>query len=274
VLRHWPSFFRSVAGAGDRGPIEVVALLTYWANYAYVHLFAPAPDALGIFWSLCVEEHFYLVWPAALLVVRSRKGRIALVLLFLAGLPLARTAAAEVNRAAAYTLTHLRVDSILWGALAALAGPDRITPRARRLVLATLLVLGATRSHHGLLDVKFGPEAYALTFTGIAIFAAALVVEVSTSPETTLARTLALRPLRAVGRVSYGMYLLHFPALDLAFPGVVWMAPRAGPGAFLLLYVVTVATTWTLAALMYAAWEKPFLRIKDRFRPSVAPRAA
>jgi peptidoglycan/LPS O-acetylase OafA/YrhL len=275
-----PAGFGSVGGGLAHGAMELLSLATYWSNYFYAYgPQALPPPALAVFWSLCVEEHFYLLWPAVLLAVRRARTRLLAAASVCAVLPLARHYAALVHPdpdVGVRFLSHFRLDSLLWGALAALA----LAALRQRRRLAPLVLAGsagvvgaliATRQLAGYLT----PLGYSLGFTGLAVFGTALATEVTQAPAAPLARLFSLAPLRALGRVSYGMYLIHFPVIDLVHPRLfAFFAPRRGGAYTLLLTAAVTAVSFAVAWTMNRFYERPFLRFKERFTPPREPLGA
>jgi peptidoglycan/LPS O-acetylase OafA/YrhL len=238
-------------------PLYVASLLFLFSNYLDLGTIG---FAYIVNWSLCVEEHFYLFWPATLLVVRSRRARVIVGLAVCALVPLLRFDAiglVELHRV--HSLSHLRIDSILWGALAALLFDWlREHARIRRVVMwtsgaAALFFVGEQMTFRG----------YFLGLTILAIAVAAFVSNIAATPESPLVTLLELAPLRAIGKVSYGMYLLHFQALDV----IRALAPPGLPHAlaFVLFSLCAVALTWAAAAVLYRVVERPALRLKRHF---------
>jgi peptidoglycan/LPS O-acetylase OafA/YrhL len=100
------------------------------------------------------------------------------------------------------------------------------------------------------------------------------VLEVFCRPDSRTVALLEWAPLRAVGKVSYGMYLLHFQVMELAWPLVYWFQPAAAPAAYLAGFAIVAAAVYGAAALMYRCVEKPFLALKDtRYAPAYRPEA-
>jgi|JI10StandDraft_1071094.scaffolds.fasta_scaffold25631_8 peptidoglycan/LPS O-acetylase OafA/YrhL len=255
-------------GETSGGPLEWVSLLTYWSNYFFIHFEArnPAP-ALLLFWSLCVEEHFYLLWPFFLRVVRRPAARIGLGL-GLCLLFLVARLASPLGAGAVQTLSHLRMDSILWGAIGALGFESlRSGVRWPRLVLMLLSGLIATLFATGFLSGSPGRFQQAVGLSFVALFCTALVVYVAARPASRLTSLLDVPPLRAIGRVSYGMYLLHMQAIVLATALVVRFDRTASIQVFSGVALLAIGMTYAAASLMYVTFESPFLRLKRHFRP-------
>ncbi len=101
---------------------------------------------------------------------------------------------------------------------------------------------------------------------GLLGLACALVVlEVARRGDTAVVRALELAPLRWVGRLSYAMYLVHVPMIDVA-RAVYLVEPRAqGAAEVLGVFVLALALTLVVAQALHVVVERPFLRLKDRF---------
>lgn len=231
-------------------------------------------------WSLAVEEQFYLLWPAVVLLCdRTALRRVCIALVI--GAPLVRLALVlgGAGADAPYVLTPARVDALALGALLALVGTsageaDRQRALARRIAgwtAAGIAVLFVLRQG---LDSSV-PEMQVAGFSLIALLAAALLAMVLLAPPDHAAVRVLRHPwLRACGTVSYGLYVLHYPlfgilqrAFDLkeaplVFGSVIPAAVAFAIGATLLSLVV--------AALSWFLWERPFLRLKDRLSGPVA----
>ncbi len=229
-------------------------------------------DYVGHFWSLAVEEQFYLLWP---LVVwhASREGslRVAIAAVFAAFLGRLVCMAAGMTWLQMVFLTPNCLDFLGYGAIVALAlrapGDPRTIADAlgRRLWLAgipivSLLVASAASARggwsFGVTLVEMMTWAAAAWLCGLAVFYAA-----TDSP-----RVLGSRPLRVAGLYSYGIYVLH--PFVLSYANSRW--PQAEGSSRLAAGVVVVSCA--LAWFSYHVYEKHFLRLKDRLAPpTLAP---
>jgi peptidoglycan/LPS O-acetylase OafA/YrhL len=258
-------------------PLGLWPYATFWGNYfsAYHPHFGKGVvfpgTAYAVLWSLCVEEHFYLLWPSFLALVkpwRQRIGAAVVACLIMAILRFVSQSAPFGDPSSIPQLSHLRMDSILWGAVGAIL-IDRIPSRAgpRRLALAVgagLIVLLVAR---GDLTAVSRPSAFgiAIGLTLLALVSTVLLVELIKVPDSGLARALEWAPIAWVGRLSYAMYLIHFQAIDLGRQ-LVFSTPRAPTLTnFLLVQAVFVLLSVAGAAVLHILVERPFLRLKDRF---------
>jgi peptidoglycan/LPS O-acetylase OafA/YrhL len=202
------------------------------------------------FWSLAVEEQFYLVWPLLMLLLAPRLPR--RVLAGLVGLVIVASLAWSVHvthadPAAAYFSTPARVYELALGALLALGGLPRLSGRLR-LGLGVLGLAGL-----GVATVLLGTDA---PFPGwealVPTTATALLLVAGEGSPTPVTRLLSLRPLRHLGDLSYSLYLWHFPVIVLAgsFLPAHWRTRETVP--------VEVVLMLALAALSYHLVEQPF----------------
>lgn len=276
----WLSTVRAPREIAAEAPGALLSILTFWWNYygTYVH---PIEVGQGfvVTWSLCVEEHFYLLWPATLLLVKKPRARVFVALLVCVGVLVLRQAAVLVGtpKEALTAPTHFRLDAIMWGSLGALCRNEGWLPSAalRRLATLALLVLVGILLWRG--DLLVSPQGtwfgrvYGLTAASMLF---TLVVLEVAEPRAPIARVLDLGPLAWLGRVSYGMYLLHSPAIDVARLVTFRGPAAASPGHFFLTMSVAVAVTAAAASLMFLGWERPFQRLRSRFRHTPPARPA
>jgi peptidoglycan/LPS O-acetylase OafA/YrhL len=235
---------------------------------------------LNHFWSLAVEEHFYLLWP--LIVFTSTRLRLATITAaaFLGAFLLRVCLSYTHNALAPYILTPCRIDTLMLGALLAVAvrepGGVNALVRPARVVLATGVVIlsGVFVLRKGLVFW----DRYVLSggFSLLAVsFGALLVLTLAAREHSLLARTFASAPLRFLGRYSYGIYVFHYLLLawfDRIFPTSL-LASYLGSYAFGLTAHVLLCSA-VAVAIAFASWhlyEKQFLKLK-RFFEYRAPR--
>jgi len=181
--------------------------------------------------------------------------------------PLARLAILNTNpHLGSYfkSLSHLRLDALMFGAVGAIlfdkvAG--LVTVRRAVLMAAGALMVGLILTGN-LRDHAPTPLGLSVGFSMVAVFFACVVVEVAAAPESPLTRLLEHPLLTSLGRVSYGMYLLHFPILELT----LWQLGPTEDGLGLAWrFVVMVLPVYVAARVLYALVERPALRLKLRF---------
>ncbi len=252
---------------------EAWATLAYVANWQQVlsqhSYFAQfsAPSPLQHTWSLAIEEQFYLVWPfvtlglvARGLAARRRVGVVVTVVLAVASTVLMAVlfqhAQSDPYRVYYGTDTRL-ADLAVGAALAWLTArrpdtPPRIASAVRiaaPFALVGLLVLMALAG-----DAAGVPSAF--MFDGgflLASVLCAIVIADVRLPSSTLAAGLRWRPIVAIGIVSYGVYLWHWPVIVLVTPASSGLA-----GASLLVARLAIIAALVLAS--YLLVEQPVRR--------------
>ncbi|MBR0404845.1 MAG: acyltransferase [Eggerthellaceae bacterium] len=201
----------------------------WWQIFHNVSYFeaAAAPSPLTHYWSLAIEEQFYIVWPLLLLALfklRLPKKAIAAVVAVLAVLSAGEMAlmyspAADPSRI--YYGTDTRAASLLIGAFLALVWPSTIFGHRRAQSQSAganvaFNVMGVA-ALAGLVVVVVATSSYT-PFPyrgGIALVSVltALLIAVLVVPNTWVARILQLEPFVWIGKRSYGMYLWHYPII-------------------------------------------------------------
>lgn len=205
--------------------VDVGASLFYLTNYLKV--FSPAvgdaPFPMSHFWSLAVEEHFYLTWPLLMLAFAKPRAALGVTCLVLVGALVARRVAVGLHAPVEYAryASECRIDSIAYGGLLALLHHQRSALLARiaglghwPLLVGSGLVLASTFGGAlGLPDAAHETLVYCGQGVGLLLCFAYLYVG---SRGGWAIRLLELPALRFVGRASYGVYIWHYAAVFLA----------------------------------------------------------
>jgi peptidoglycan/LPS O-acetylase OafA/YrhL len=228
----------------------------------------------GHFWSLAVEEHFYIFWPAVVLLC-DRKTVLS-VCASMVVIALVTRLWMVTNGAvlAAYCLTVCRMDALAIGGVLALAAREpavmqAIATHARKASLAiatALAVMAAWRLGY----YPFDPAIQVVGYLLLDLVFAGLILHVVATPTSGFVPSLlTLRPLRWLGLYSYGIYVFNSIFLLLAegsslLPRLVSWTGSTTLGR--LLYVALAAsTTLGFAWLSWHLLEKQFLKLKAFF---------
>ncbi len=279
---------------------QTVGALTFSSNWLEVragsdYFDETAPVLFQTFWSLAVEEQFYLVWPVVFLgmvaVVRRSVDRVRVA----AGLAVSSAVlmgvlfAPGTNPTRVYYGTDTHLFGLMIGAGLAFAFAGEVGVLAHRRWQRLRVWLGYVALVGLLAMMSSIDSADALTYRG-AIFGASLltgiVVAALPGEPTAFTRLHRLRPLAWIGERSYGIYLWHWPVILVVTALRPATAPGADPAAVTV--VVALVSTFALSALMYRWIEMPVRRLGFRTagsrlwtwlhavggRPSVVPRLA
>ena len=213
------------------------------------------------FWSLAVEEQFYLVWPFLVLwLPRRHIGKVMVAMIACA--VLSRVVLLHLGLGIFY-LTPSRLDALAAGALLSLVVYRGMLDRLRgvfvSLFVFSALVLVAQQvvlsSHH---HAAYG---VALTkFTVLAAFYTAAIALLLLQVSPALNHVLGSSPMRFVGRISYGLYVFH-PFVFL------WIERHMTHQPTLLRILVAFGGTYAVALFSWYAMERYLIGLKDRLAP-------
>ena len=273
-LRIWPLYYSvllfmfvivPILRPSDAHTVFEARSSPWWAFPLFLQNFlVPIPTgatgALGVTWSLAVEEQFYLVWPLVVWFCNEPQlRRIAIAVICFSPALRFYLALHQVN---IYSNTFCRLDGLMAGALLAVVirstgfSPSKFLTQAWVAFLVSApLALGIEALH-----------ARWIGFSVIAVASVSFVYLALFSTQRWLRTLLTNRFLVYTGTISYGIYLLQKIPLDAA-------------KAFhldkhqLLALPITTAATYAMAAISWNLLEKPTLRLKRFFEPkAISPR--
>lgn len=284
-LRIFPLYFVAIAGLlaiskfvpGFRGVFKQAAdnqfyLWTYLTNVKMSLDDSWCFGALDHFWSLAVEEHFYLVWPFLVLFVVGRKG--LRPLLYLTLLTACLCAAARIsfalvseNGVAPNVLSIFRFDTLLLGSSVAIlarlkTNSLRSWRRPSAVGLAICLLAG------GILAIT-DRKGFTVTHSIWAVvWTCWLVIAISSRTTSLTSRLLRFPILQSLGKYSYAMYVFQSPLVPLVAPiiGVAALGPVVGETAASLIYVpVMCVLSFGAALISWNLLERHMLKLKKYF---------
>jgi peptidoglycan/LPS O-acetylase OafA/YrhL len=228
----------------------------------------------GHFWSLCVEEQFYLVWPWMVFWIRDRRKLMQVCLACVVICPVLRIVGSHtlpqfsLDQEILYRWTPFRVDALLLGGLIALvrrgpSGQRNLLAVARPVfcVLATMFVCylgyGFRHRHAGLTHPRW---AFTWGLLLVDLVSASLIV-MALETGSVAYQVLKLRPLRWLGRISYGAYVFH----DIFHGGIESVVRRYTSDVKSGTAAVALVFTLLLSWVSYRWYETPFIRLKERW---------
>ena len=255
------------------GPYLLVYLQNY-IDFARLSFHTPHfPINLTHFWSLAVEEQFYLVWPLVVWKLRESKTLFYVLISVVIICPIVRMLLVQrgFSPLRLYLWTPFRIDALCWGALAAYCVRNFT---ARRVELAGAIALFAGIAAVLLIAIKrhgfdeydgmvagFGYTSLGLLFSGVLVRLLRM--------KSWSASFFSVSPLRTLGKYSYGIYVYHWLLAPLfVWTGLICARATGSKGVgilvpLLMAFVVTVP----LAMLSYRFYERPWLNLKDRWAP-------
>ncbi|HQZ36012.1 MAG TPA: acyltransferase family protein [Ilumatobacteraceae bacterium] len=249
-----PHLSRQLTGA----VLQVYNWVQLSGGSSYRALFANSPalaSPVEHYWSLAIEEQYYLLWPVLLgaLLVRARRqhGSVVrpIIALAVGGAVVAPIIAMVFGGDAAYWATPARLGEVLVGAAAAgwLAGGGVVPASASRLAPVALAGVVAVAV---VLPSDAGPAYWGL-LTPLALVTTVLLLSLQVPGRTR--QLLSLSPLVRLGKVSYGAYLYHWPIFVL-LRQEGWRLDRP------LYFATAVALTLACAVASYLLLEQPIRR--------------
>lgn len=273
ALRIFPAYYVMLALAAAFLP-EVRTSLPWHTAYLSNVLFALNgnwdPWPLAHLWSLSVEEQFYLFWPLLIVLSPGRTLIPTLIGIILAAVAFRAAIMFYLPEGPArYVLTPAAFDALGAGALlAAVEASNRLTDVLRwRLAIASVAAIAIVAISFTLQAAMFN---FILGDFLTVVPLAAVVSWASVGAKGLIKRLAENSAVRYLGRISYGIYLYHFPALAVVFLfcGYFEMQfPPLGPIRFVIAGLVTVAA----AAASWHLLEQPLNRLKARLSYTAAP---
>jgi peptidoglycan/LPS O-acetylase OafA/YrhL len=272
VLPQFPAVHPVLAGQAEVPP--------QWPYWLYLTNFSIADGGwvhgwVDVGWSLAIEEQFYLVWPLVIWLCPPRL-LVWLCTAIFVGEVFARSfaRASDVAVLPIYVLPWFRLDGLVIGALLAVAlrrglmpALDRLVPAVVIVGVAGLIAVTILGGHTWWWNRRMQQFGYSL----IAVVGGAMLVSAINRPADSLwPRMLSTGWLRAFGKYSYGLYLIHAPVMRAVreyvfnpqeyerFGILPWTAQ-------VLFYGAATAPTFALAWLSWRLFESPILRLKARF---------
>ena len=264
--------FHKVAGAVLIHAAYLQNVPTYNWRVKQVNL----PFWLEHYWTLAVEEQFYLLWPMLLFFMKTRRqalwlcvGTIAFSILFVA------YNQTTVLPSALWHSLPDHAGELALGAALALSFRDPVWLLVKRWIQG-LGIAGAVAFFAGttLLSSRMGAFWFEHSWGQLAASLACAGLLVSVLEPGPWARAGSMRWLRWIGGISFGMYVIHLLLVPWFNELTHWLTGRQnGDWAFdLVRLVVALPLTLALAALSFRFYERPFLRFKERFAARRSPR--
>ena len=280
-LRIFPLYYTALLVVVLAMPFFTNPELEGTENPAWISIFATnfvisaeGSGSFGVldhYWSLAVEEHFYLVWPAVIFFLKRKQVMMVAVATFLIAptLRIMTMNGGDTLPISAYMSTPMRMDSLAAGAFVALLvrgpkgmegflKPAMILACVTGAVFFSMIMFRHSKSYD---DLVIGTAGMSVLW---AFFGSVLILALKWKPLETIMR---LPVLRWFGKYSFGLYVWHPIVFMLVYHNDFARHLRSGGMASQMIATGTVAlaATFTITLLSWNLWEKQFLKMKSRF---------
>jgi peptidoglycan/LPS O-acetylase OafA/YrhL len=258
ALRIYPLYYALLAfvvfsGVVHQHGVHWWPYLLYLSNLVYGRGSQPSP--LKPVWSLAVEEQFYLLWPFIVSVLSRRNFERLCVTIVVGAISLRFAGMLPFHN------TLLQLDALAAGALVACRFEQIASWRPIARVVACLLPLGVSV-----------PFAFwnSLSQTIQAFGSAALLI-ILLSPDAALSPVFRMPALRYLGKISYGVYLLHSLIFAAFLRSRLGSVAHSGSAIAAILCIIgEFSIVLALATASFYFFENPFLRLKRYYEPERA----
>lgn len=266
ILRIWPIYFLYLIVAltvtGSWHEEGLWYYLVFVANIPFIMSVGIIP--IAHYWSISVEEQYYLFWPWLVKLTKGKTRRLMWVALALCCGWLAMKYGLYLTQGTTLAYRFFaatRFDCMMLGAMGAVLfyrqQPLFMKVLGNRWVgVACLLAIGFSMPWAGWLPAPLRPQVLALLSLG------AIMGQVANRPIINLEN----RVMDSIGKVSYGIYVIHPLMIFLLSEAWRSLGLQIPAGwSTVLIYITITAVVYAVAWVSYRYFERPFLKLKNTF---------
>ncbi len=255
-------------------PAQALSALLYYSNY-YQVLNGDPNTGFSHTWSLAIEEQFYLLWPMVFLTLRGNYRRMSYFLAGAIGVIWVYREVLiwvfQVDQGYIYEAFDTRADHLLIGCLLAVALRAKLAPRFWNWITGrpwTAAVTAGLLALSNFVEATHGPlYRDSASFIVSPVLAAIWIPQLIALRHSALWRWMAWGWIRFLGRISYSVYLYQQLFVDVPKK----LLPHS---PVVLQLAATVLLIVAIASASHYLVERPFLRMKRRFKQTTAGTAA
>lgn len=242
-------------------PIASFNLQVYYWLYLqdFAITFKWSQDGPGHFWSLAIEEHFYLFWPLLVYYLNNKRVAIASVIIIVVAF-LMRLLLVNHNYEV-YYFTFCRMDELAIGALLALLEVKNklVSRNATKFLLLFVTIIIPTLIMWVYFTGSATPVVQVVKFLLIAFSYFSIIGFIISAKETNfIKKILQIKPLLFSGKISYGLYVFHPVCFEIVHRFL-------NTSNIFSNFVLSFASTYLIAFTSYNLFENRFLKLKKYF---------
>jgi peptidoglycan/LPS O-acetylase OafA/YrhL len=246
----------------------------YIQNWQFVLYGKPPMPYLSHFWSLAVEEQYYILWPIIILFIRRMRTLKTLIFSLIILAVFIRCAIYFRENTWVeqyYENTIARMDSLLIGSLLAVRKKEnkRLSfPSLMLIAISTLVLISVSLILEGniyqdsLINATIGYTIYDLMFAGI--------IYIFLNCNHSIIKVISdIKILNYLGKISYGVYVFHLPAyliLSTKLSHIAYQIISNNYYTKIYISVFSIGITITISIISFYLIETPILRLKKKFK--------